>query len=352
MFETIDLQLSRMNVLSLFDGISCGQIALKNSNFSVDNYFSSEIDKNAIKVTQYNFPNTIQLGDVKNWRNWNLDFSKIDILLAGHPCQSFSLSGKKNGFLDSRGSLVHFLYEIFNEIKQKNPNFYFLFENVKMKADHQKILDELWGFSPIKINSSLVSSQNRERLYWTNIPNIKPPKDLDILLKDVIDNYWSDGHFSDGFHFTFTESKLENLKHYIGEFPSSLKSSWRSNPYSLLKIEENIKKLLVSSKYYDNFQWKFDKIGRILVLRPDGLKIQRIGRISSIDNKTEILTCVTQPHINDGHFLRKITCSEAEKLQTLPKNYTNIGLSDNQRFKMIGNGWTVDVISHILSHLK
>lgn len=341
-----------MTVLGLFDGISCGQEALRRAGFQVDTYYSSEIDKNAIKVTQRNFPKTIQLGDVKNWRNWNLDFSKIDILFAGHPCQSFSFAGKGLGLEDARGSLVYYLAEIFQELKLKNPNFHFLFENVKMKSQFQEFLSNLWGIKPIKINSSLVSAQNRERLYWTNIPNIKQPEDRNILFKDIIENHFEEGHFSDGFYVVPRGTNNGGLKHYRGKPPSLTTSSWRYNFYACQKIEENLKNLLISSKYKDNFQWKFDKKGRILVIRPDGLKIQRIGRISSIDNKTEIITCLTQPHVNDGLFLRKVSCKEAERLQTLTDGYTDVGLSDNQRFKLIGNGWTVEVIAHILKNLK
>ena len=165
-----------MNILSLFDGMSCGQIALNKLGIKYDNYFASEIDKHAIKVTQSNYPNTKQLGNVKNWREW--DLPQIDILFAGFPCQAWSFAGKQQGDNDPRGALVHDLIAIWKHYKPK----YFLFENVKMKKEFLEYVNNLFGVEPIEINSALVSAQNRKRMYWTNIPNVTQPKDKGIEL--------------------------------------------------------------------------------------------------------------------------------------------------------------------------
>jgi len=175
-----------MNVLSLFDGISCGQISLERARIPYDNYFSSEIDKYAIKVTQHNYPNTIQLGDINNWKEWNIDWKTIDLIFAGFPCQSWSIAGKQKGDNDPRGQLVHVLIEILNHIKSNNQNVKFLFENVRMKKEFIKYIDSLFEVKSILIDSASVSAQRRNRLYWTNIPNITQPEDKGIVLKDII----------------------------------------------------------------------------------------------------------------------------------------------------------------------
>jgi DNA (cytosine-5)-methyltransferase 3A len=172
-----------MNVLSLFDGMSCGQIALNRSGIKYNNYFASEVDKHAIKVTQANYPDTIQLGCVKNVNPENLP--KIDLLIGGSPCQGFSFAGKQLNFEDERSKLFFEYVRLLKEIK---PN-YFLLENVKMKKEYQDVISSYLGVEPIFIDSSLVSAQSRKRLYWTNIPNVVQPDDKGICLSDIlIDN--------------------------------------------------------------------------------------------------------------------------------------------------------------------
>lgn len=297
-----------MNVLSLFDGISCGQLALQRANVNYDNYFASEIDQYATKVTHHHFPDTIQLGDVKNVSSAELP--KIDLLMGGSPCQGFSFAGKQLNFDDPRSKLFFEFVRLLEEIKPK----YFLLENVKMKKQSRDIISKYLGVEPILINSALVSAQSRNRYYWTNIdfPKIEDKK---IHLRDVIENY--------------KDSKIS------------------SND-----IETQIKRLLENSKYRNNFRWQFDKQGRILVMRPDGLKIQRIGRVGFGMHKSEIITCVTQPHIFDGDIIRKVSILEAERLQNIPDKYTDVGLSNSRRYKCIGNSWTVDVISHIVKSIN
>ena len=175
------------NVLGLCDGISCGQIALVREGIKYENYFASEIDKNAIKVAQTNFPKTIQLGDITKWKEWNIDFSGIDLLLAGFPCQSWSIAGKQGGMNDSRGKILFTVMDILHHIQELNPNILYLFENVKMKKEFQDYVDNIIGTKSIFINSSLVSAQSRNRQYWTNIPNVKLPEDKNIQISDILE---------------------------------------------------------------------------------------------------------------------------------------------------------------------
>ena len=158
-----------MNVLSLFDGIGCGRIALDRIGIKVDNYFASEIEPLSTKVLDFNYPKTKHLGDVTKWKDWNIDFSKIDLLLAGFPCQSWSLAGKQKGLDDERGQLVYSMTGILKHIKSLNPNIIFLFENVKMKPEYLDLLNEEIGVYPLRINSKLLSTGLRDRYYWTNI---------------------------------------------------------------------------------------------------------------------------------------------------------------------------------------
>jgi len=278
-----------MNVLSLFDGISCGQIALERCGIDYENYFASEIDKYAIQATQKNYPSTIQLGDITNLKT--SDLPKIDIVFGGSPCQSFSNLGNGKGF-DGKSGLFWEFVRVLNELKEKNPDILFLLENVKMKKEWQNIISDALDVKPIEINSRLVSAQNRPRLYWTNIPNITQPKDKKLKLKDVL------------------EKKVDN-KFYLSE---------------------------------------------AAVTRITGSKFGR--EFATIDTeKTRTLTAGYYKIPSDGAYFsegerkRKYTPKEFERLQTLPEDYTK-GLSNSQRYKTIGNGWTVDVISHIFSHIS
>ena len=176
-----------MNVLSLFDGVSCGQIALERAGIKVDKYYASEIDKYAIQITQKNYPNTIQLGDITKWKEWDIDWSSIDIVAGGSPCQSFSVAGNGDGFNGKSGLFFEFA-DIVQNVILHNPKAYFLLENVVMKKEWRDVISNIMGVEPIEINSNLVSAQNRRRLYWTNIENIKQPQDKGIYFKDVLED--------------------------------------------------------------------------------------------------------------------------------------------------------------------
>lgn len=287
-----------MNVLSLFDGMSCGQIALERAGIEVDNYYASEIDKYAIKVAQANYPKTVQLGDVKSVNA--SDLPKIDLLIGGSPCQGFSLAGNQLNFDDPRSALFFEFTRLLKECKPK----YFLLENVKMKKEYQDVISKHMGVEPIKINSSLVSAQNRTRLYWTNIEGVGQPGDKGVFLKDILESGYVDRDKSyciDANYF-----KGGNLKSY------------------------------------------FEKGRRQLVFC--GSKPERVEM--RYDGKANTLTVLE----NDNYVVfvngfRKLTPLECERLQTVPDGYTN-HVSNTQRYKMLGNGWTVDITRHIFEYMK
>ncbi len=314
-----------MNVLSLFDGISCGQLALERAGIKVDNYFASEIDKHAIKVTMHNYPNTIQLGDVTKIDPSKLP--KIDLLIGGSPCQGFSLAGKMLNFDDDRSKLFFEYLRILKAIREVNPNVKFLLENVKMKKEWVDIINDLLVVHGVFINSKLVSAQNRPRWYWTNICNIKQPEDKGILLKDILQDEVDEKYF-------IKAGRLQWLKNF-GEVKE--KDGYVAfNP-------DKAKCLTVRSEPSWNctyiLQW------------PRGYNK---GGVKGQDGKVPSLTTSSWPANNmlltEG-LVRKLTPVECERLQTVPDGYTSC-LSDTQRYKSLGNGWTVDVIAHIFEGLK
>jgi site-specific DNA-cytosine methylase len=280
------------NVLSLFDGMSCGQIALNKLGIKYDNYYASEIDEPAMSVTQFNYPNTIQMGSITELQSSQLP--KIDLLFGGSPCQSFSNAGNGTGF-DGKSGLF---YDFVRLLKECKPT-YFLLENVKMKKEWQDIISKELGVQPIKINSNLVSAQNRERLYWTNIPVVGLPDDKQIYIEDILDNQF-------------------DSKYWLKERNAELLS----------------KKVSIEGA-------------------PDICCIDVYNKKFKKDRKSPTLTL---PHHNslrllqDGKF-RKLTPNECERLQTVPIDYTNTGIADIHRYSMLGNGWTVDVIAFIFSFI-
>jgi site-specific DNA-cytosine methylase len=254
------------NVVGLFDGVSCGQVALQRAGIHYDTYYASEIDKHAQVVTQKNFPDTVQLGDVTKWREW--DLKDVDLIMGGSPCQGFSVAGRHLNFDDPRSALF---FEFLSMIRHYKPK-YFLLENVKMRQDIQDAISAELGVEPILINSNLVSAQNRKRLYWTNIPDVKLPKDQGISLESIL------------------------------EIPAE----------SGITVRPKSKCVRVGGRQaYDRHEW------------------------DSIDNTHS----------------RKFTVLECERLQTLPDGYTE-GISNTQRYKTLGNGWTVDVIAHIFRNIR
>tara|TARA_R110002074_G_scaffold125499_1_gene262856 strand:- start:2510 stop:3343 length:834 start_codon:yes stop_codon:yes gene_type:complete len=272
-----------ITVLGLFDGMSCGQIALKRLSLPVATYYASEIDKYAVSITQKNFPATVQLGDITNLKT--TDLPRIDLLMGGSPCQSFSNMGDGTGF-DGKSKLFWEFVRVLKETKPK----YFLFENVVMRKDWVEIISDELGVQPIKINSGLLSTQRRNRLYWTNIPNVGQPENLSLDFRDIIE---SDVDVK----YQLTPRAVERVRQKQG--------------YDLV----GFKSKCLFATYYKN---------------------------SSNSREGQI--------IETPDYLRRLTPRECEILQTVPIEYTE-GVSDTQRYKMLGNGWTVDVIAHILQEM-
>lgn len=433
-----------IKVLSLFDGMSCGQLALQRLGIEVDTYYASEIDKFAIKVAQANFPDTIQVGDVCNLDP--KDFKDVDLILSGSPCQGFSFAGKQLAFDDPRSALFFEFIRILKEIKPK----YFLLENVRMKQEFQDVITDqvsvcypefqggdLFGgkIKPILINSALVSAQNRLRLYWTNIPNIEQPIDKNIILEDILVKEDTEGYalsdvankrakdnprsraFKPGQEKSgallanqykqSTDSLYALNKKYISknsvEKYVENKDAKFNDPYNKKEIKGNksttlrtnisngnmwvnekattpmqvgvavdinghdILKRVYSpegksptlntmgggnrepkvlsgawrARSYDEkgqrVKWKDSKPKQMLELRKD----QKSNSIGSVQKDSVVVEDLSW---------RKLLPIECERLQTVPDNYTN-HVSNSQRLKMLGNGWTIDVIAHILKNM-
>ena len=280
--------------MSLFDGISCGKVALDRAGIKVKKYYASEIDKFAMQVSEKNHPDIIQLGDVTSWRSWDIDWKNVGLLIGGSPCQGFSFAGKQLNFNDDRSKLFFVYVDILNHIKSVNPDVKFLLENVKMKAEWQDVISGYLGVKPIRINSALVSAAKRDRLYWANF-DVEMPDDKGITFDDI------NQHTTD----------------------------WLSDTY-IDKVSK----------------WKAQQ--------------DPIANTTFIGTKSK-LPCLTargynQSHsgmilISDGNKYRYLTNNEAELAMTLPVDYT-AGITDKERAKCIGNGWTVDVIAHIFKGLK
>lgn len=344
-----------MNVLSLFDGMSCGQIALERSNIKVDTYYASEIDKYAIQVTKKNYPNTIHLGDVTKWRNWNLP--KIDLVMGGSPCQGFSFAGKGLNFEDPRSKLFFEFVDIVNAVKPK----YFLLENVKMKKEHQDIISSYLGVEPIVINSSLVSAQNRVRLYWTNIPGITQPEDKHI--------YWGDvrEHGVESESYYYTEKALEWINRHGYRKNKKLKVHQDNEKMQMLEashhkkyssqrffgilddgVDNSVQKQAIAAMRGRYLEGNSGKTAQFIEFRRDG----KSNSLTTVQKDNIVVPFEHYERVLAENFAyRYITPLECERLQTVPDGYTDC-VSNTQRYKMLGNGWTVDVIAHILSFIN
>jgi len=307
-----------MKVLSLFDGMSCGQIALHRLGIDVEKYVASEIDKYAISVAKKNFPNMIHVGDVRDVKV----AEHFDLIMFGSPCQGFSFAGNNLNFDDPRSKLFFEAVRILEEAKTINPNVKFLMENVRMKKESEQVITDYLGVEPIAINSRIFSAQSRYRLYWTNLEVGEIPQDKGIVLKDILeDDYITDrdkSHCIDANYF-----KGGNLKSYF----------------------EKHRRQLV-----------FSKDGLCHVGDADLKGHDAIKRVYHSEGKSPTVTTMGGGHREPKVFeepkaWRKLTPLECERLQTVPDNYTN-HVSNTQRYKMIGNGWTIDVIAFLLSDLK
>ena len=326
-----------MKVLSLFDGISAGRLALERSGVEVEKYYRSEIDKFANQVADKNYPDSVSLGDVTKWQEWDINWSEIDLLIGGSPCQGFSFAGKQLAFDDPRSALFFTYVDILNHIKNHNQNVQFMLENVKMKKEHLNVISEYLGVNPVFINSALVSAQNRQRYYWANW-NIEQPKDKGILLKDVIQH----------------EVNAEFI--VIG---CAIRGRYNENG----KVAQNIE---VRKDCKSNAVTTVCKDSMIAIENESATRQGKSYSLTasqgncvawnSIERKqrTMIPVCNSNdenPNVYNNVLYRKLTPIECERLQTFPDNWTDC-VSNSQRYKQLGNSWTVDVISHIFNQMK
>lgn len=321
----------RMRVLSLFDGISCGQVALQRVGVDVEAYYASEVDKHAIAITQKNHPSTVQLGDVTKWREWAIEWSSIDLVQGGSPCQGFSNAGKGLNFDDPRSRLFFVFVEILEHVRKHNPNVRFLLENVRMKKEWSDVITATLGVEPVTINSALVSAQNRVRMYWTNIGKIEQPADRGIVLRDVLDGIQCTDGIAIEQRGLRGRDSIRRIYSKDGKSPT-LQTASGGNREPKIGVREKSKCVRSSGLgSYDRHEW--DSVG---------------------DKDTRL-------------YWRKLTPVECERLQTLPDGYTEYGLKcvdtsglgyhdvyeipKTKRYHALGNGWTVAVIEHIYAML-
>lgn len=318
-----------MNVLSLFNGMNTGRVALENVGIKVDNYYSSEIKPAAIELTDYHYPDTIQLGDITNWKSWKIDFSSIDLILSGSPCKDLSLAGKRAGLKGANSSLFYVFIDILNYIKELNPEVKFLQENVASAPSKDVyLMSKALGVKPQKLNSNLVTAQNRNRYYWSNIRTKEVglfkelttafpiPKDRKIKFRDII---------------TDSKDKIEELK---------------NSGFSLIFQDQQ--------KYFIKTNTKKGKQeikeGEVIDLSyPTSLN--RRARITA-NNKAP---CLLEGNCNlytlQNNNFRLLNKIELCRLQGFPDNYCDI-LSRNKAVSLLGDGWTLPIIEHFFKYLK
>lgn len=370
-----------ITVLSLFDGMSCGRIALERAGISVEKYFASEVDKPAIKVSKNNYTDIIHIGDVTkvSYKDGILttetgvyQVGKIELLIAGSPCQGFSFAGKQLAFDDPRSKLY---FEFERILKEVNPDW-FLLENVYMKKEYEAVISERLGVQAIKINSNLVSAQNRRRNYWTNIPNISQPMDKSIKLIDILERNVDE-------RFTLSES----AKTYVTKPERLLKKFTSLSPEKAQCLMSGYEKLngtfvVTANGDFDNAENIDTKTGTLTARYFKG--VENFGSNPFIVDSKYVLSEKTTNRalhnpgsslvsldtaktgallanqaksssdmislILDNAVVRKMTPIECERLQTVPDNYTAC-VADSNRYKMLGNGWTVDIIAHIFKFI-
>jgi len=394
--------------------MSCGRIALERLGIPIDNYYASEIDKYAIQVSQANYPDIIQVGDVTE-----LDTSilpKIDLIMGGSPCQGFSFAGKQLAFDDPRSALFFEFVRCVEELQPK----YFLLENVRMKKEYLDVISEYMGVEPIMINSALVSAQNRVRFYWTNIPGVEQPEDRGMVLRDILEtntsneylagenlqknykggnqlnpNYKSQANtihdtegksgticagthgYANGYvadvdskyylsdkaidymnrgsnKYTGKKTRAEHyIKHESEKSKTLTANMHKGVPYGVIAVDKEKKQLTIKEATKKGYTTIED--GDCFDMTFPNSKTRR-GR--NMKDKSNCLTAANYDYMRYEHsdedkevYWRKLTPVECERLQTVPDNYTN-HVSNTQRYKMLGNGWTIEVITHILKNME
>ncbi len=386
----------KVNVLSLFDGKSSGFTACELAGIEVDNYYSAEIDKYAIKVSDSIHPNQTRLGSVTEWRDWDIDWSSIDMIFGGFPCQAWSIAGKQMGDKDERGMLFWTMLDIMKHIRKHNPDVQFLIENVKMKKEFeiyitshmekelsmfecfgdepQDYLDSIYknqGKKPLYktlINSALVSAQNRNRYYWTSFP-VTQPEDRGIVLADIIESDGSGVIKSHGEWKGRSEKSMCINANYHkgadnhGQRTLIMQRGRGNNPGGVRAENGKTPTLSANSWQHNNHlciipNETLDNNGRSYALTAS----YSAGMMASnsVERKQRSLIpvgksseCTNQTH--NGIKYRKLTPRECFRLQTVPEHYIDkildCGVSNTQLYKIAGNGWTDEVIAHILKSL-
>jgi DNA (cytosine-5)-methyltransferase 3A len=351
-----------MKILSLFDGISCARVAIERLGIKIEKYYASEIDKYAIQIAQKNYPDTIQVGDITKLKGE--DFKDIDLMIGGSPCQDLSIAKKdRQGLKGARSGLFFEYVRLLKEVEPK----YFILENVNSMPKEARIqITEIMGVEPIMINASLVSAQNRKRLFWTNIPGVTQPEDLGILLKYILQ-----------------DANTEDLKSYAIDANYFKGANWKQYK------EKGRRQLVVATLDEGTWAKRYEQIRRVYGVegisptlptgtgggvipkifiptntklgydiaknREDGIRLQfqnsKTARGRVIKGKAQTLQTSLNAGVLDNSMIRKLTPIECERLQCLPDNYTE-GVSNTQRYKALGNAFNVEVVRHILSFLK
>ena len=347
-----------MNVLSLFDGISCGMVALERAEIPVETYYAAEVNKFATAISMKNYPSIVRVGNVCGWKSWDIDWSQIDLVFAGFPCQAWSVAGKQLGDKDDRGMLFWVMLDIIKHVQHHNPRVKFLIENVKMKKEFEEYItyhtnQALGEVHKTLINSALVSAQNRKRYYWTNFETAQP-EDKKIFLKDILEYGCVDRDKS--YCIDASYHKGGNLDQYFNKSRRQLVFAQRPRGKNKGGIIPGGKSSTLTAN-----SWEHNNFIADVPVRDKSKTVRSSGRNSYDRHEWD--------SISDCHY-RKLTVTECERLQTLPDGYTDVdfldidrialyamfggdqGLKDcvsnTQRYKAIGNGWTVDVITRIL----
>lgn len=304
-----------INVFSGFDGMSCGQIALSGLGIEVDNYFASEIKQHAIKVTQKNFPSTIQLGDITKISGSVLP--KIDLFIGGSPCQNFSrANSERKGLSGIKSKLFYEFVRILDEVKKVNPDVKFLLENVVMKKDQEEVITNILGVTPIRINSRLVSGQLRDRLYWTNIEMTDQPWDQNIKLQSVLDSGYTER--------LKARTLLESDSRFLST-PVKMFHRHFAKGFNTLIFKDKKHYDACVKHYKEHFPTK---------------------TATEINEKME-----TGLDVSVYEGVRYFTKVERERLQGVPEGYCDL-LSEKDAACLMGDGWNVPTIKHIFKHLQ
>jgi len=364
-----------MNVLALFDGHSGGQTALKTMGITPTKYYASEINKYAIQATTAVFPNTIQMGSVTEWRNWDVDFATIDLFIGGSPCQGFSVAGKQAGttallngekiivdtrerYLEMKVAGAEFLSQSYlfweyilclDHVKQCNPKVKFFLENVKMKKEYLTLISEAIGVEPVFINSALVSAQNRQRFYWCNW-GVEQPEDKGVLLADILE-VEGVGNIKDKGEWKERETKSQYLDaNYYKGVDNHGQRTMIGQSYNR---KDGLGKALDKSYPLNASDWRGLNRNQTQTAVVSTERVDTATDIRGHDYNKRISNsqgvCLKNIHY------RKLTPRECGRLQTIPEDILDIllsaGISNSQLYKMFGNGWTIDVIAHIFSSM-